>query len=298
VKFIDIDLHGTVFRARLLEERSPQTTAAIWEALPFKGRVAHGQWSGAMFRMLDEAPVDIPAGDRGVGFQYPGLVVLNPGNKELAFCYGQGRLNTPTGPLNPIPVAEIGGDLVSLAEFGESLQFDGAKPVRIGASADQESPLETAPEPRGRAMEVVLGDSVTQATLLEDESPKAASAFASLLPARGRATNTYSSGPLVRFWNDEGGPQGETPLEVENLEPGQVILYPSYLYYLPMRPYRGVRIPIEATAMGGAVSRGTTQLVPFARFTGDWSGFREEALRLIVDGAKTMEFRLKDVTPG
>lgn len=291
--YIDINLDGSVLRAQLLKERAPQATAAIWSALPFEGRAAHGQWSGAMFRMLEEAPVEIPAGDRGVGFQYPGLVVINPSNREIAICYGQGRLNLPTGPLNPIPIAEIGGDLRPIVDFGISLQFDGAKPIRLSASADQDSPLTPPPHPVGRLMEVALGDSLTTAALLEDQSPVAAGAFGDLLPLQGRATNTHSSGPLVRFWNEQGGPEGETPLEVEDLERGQPILYPSYLYYLPSRPWRGVRIPIEATAMGGAVSRGSTQLVPFARFTEDWSGFREEALKLIVDGAKHMEFRLK-----
>jgi hypothetical protein len=298
MRYVDIDLNGTAHRARLLDDRSPRTTAAIWEALPFEGRAVHGQWSGAMFRMLEDAPVSVPAGDRGAGFQYPGLVVINPGNREIAICYGQGRLNLPTGPLSPIPIAEIGGDLSTIIEFGISLQFDGAKPIRLRASADQQSPLAPPPPPQGRIIEVILGESVTTATLLEDTTPIASGSFAEFLPLHGRATNTHSSGPLVRFWNDQGGPEGETPLEVENLERGQAILYPSYLYYLPSRPWRGVRIPIEATAMGGAVSRGTTQLVPFARFTGDWSAFREEALRLIVDGAKTMEFRLADETPG
>ncbi len=292
--YIDIDLDGTVYRAALLEDRSPNTTAALWSALPIEGRAAHGQWSGAIFRMLEEAPVEFPAGDRGAGFQYPGLVVINPGNREIAICYGQGRLNLPTGPLNPIPVAEIGGDLSAIVDFGVSLQFDGAKSIRISASEDQESQLAPPPNPGGRVMDVTLGASTTPAVLLKDISPVASGAFGDLLPLQGRATNTHSSGPLVRFWNDEGGPEGETPLEVEDLERGQAILYPSYLYYLPSRPWRGVRIPIEATAMGGAVSRGTTQLVPFARFTGDWSEFRAEALRLIVDGAKPMEFRLRD----
>ena len=292
--FIDISLDGTAYRAQLLDERSPQAAAALLAALPIEGHAAHGRWSGALFRLLEEAPIDTPLTDSGVGFQHPGLVVLNPGNREIAVCYGQGRLNSPTGPLSPIPLAEIGGDLSSLADFGLSLQFDGAKPMSLHLSDDQDSPLEPPPLAKGRSIEVVLGNSSTTATLLEDQTPVAAGAFAELLPLQGRATNTYAGGPLVRFWNENGGPEGVTQLEVENLERGQVILYPSFLYYLPTKLWAGVRIPFEATAMGGAVSRGSTQLVPFARFTGDWPGFRKEAERLVVDGAKHMAFHLKD----
>ncbi len=57
MKFLEIDLDGTVVRARLNEENAPKTCQAIWDALPFEGRAVHAQISGEMFRMLDETPV-------------------------------------------------------------------------------------------------------------------------------------------------------------------------------------------------------------------------------------------------
>jgi hypothetical protein len=292
MRFIDIELGERVFRARLLEERSPRTVEAIWSALPFAGRAVHGQWSGAIFRMLEHAPVDLTQPDRAAGYQHPGLVVLEPRAKEIAICYGQGRLLSPISVLSPIPFAEIGGDLTPLSSFGLSLQFEGAKPIRFRQSGDQESPLAEAPAPKGRTIEVELGGAVATATLLEEVSPNAAAAFARLLPLTGRASNTYSSGPLTRFWNVAGGPEGETPLEVEDLEAGQAILYPGDIYYLPLRPWRGIRIPREATAMGGAGGGSSPRLVPIARFAGDWSAFREQAERIMIEGAKPMAFRL------
>lgn len=291
MRFIDIEVGGSIFRARLLEERSPHATAALWDALPFDGRAAHGTWSGAIFRMLEHAPLELPQRDRGIVFQYPGLVSLEPNVKELAICYGQGRLFHPTALLAPIPIAEIGGDLTPLAELGLRFQFEGAMPISVRPSADQTSPLEAPPTPQGRQIEIELGTSISTATLLEDTSPRAAAAIAALLPAQGRATNTYSGGPLTRFWNDAGGPEGETPLEIDDLEQGQTILYPSYIYYLNLRPWRGIRIPREATVMGGAMG-GSTRLVPIARFLGDWSAFRDQADRIVVEGAKPMAIRL------
>lgn len=292
MRFVDFDFDGMVYRARLLDERSPHATQALWDALPFSGRVAHGTWSGEIFRMLEETPVGDASGDRGWGFQYPGLVMLEPRVRELAFCYGQGRLNLPTGPLSPIPLAELGGDLGVLAEFGIKLQFDGAKALTVRASADQDSPLDPGPKPMGRTIEVDLDGTVARATLLEDVSPSVTASFAALLPLEGRVTNTHSSGTLIRYWNPAGGPEGETPLETSDGEKAQAILYPGYLYYLPSRPWRGIRIPYEATAMGGATTRGTTRLVPFAKFDGDWSAFRKQASSLAVSGARPIAFRL------
>ncbi len=292
MKFIDIDLDGRIFRARLLEERSPDAVEALWRALPFEGRAAHGQWSGEVFRMLEHAPIDETPRDRGVGFQYPGLVVLEPNAREIAICYGQGRLNLPTVPLNPIPVAEIGGDLGPLAEFGASLQWQGARPIAFRRSGDQETPLEPPPEPKGQRIEVILAGTVATAVLLEEISPQLTASFKRLLPLSGMATNTISSGPLTRFWNPSGGPEGETVLEVGEAERGQVLLYPGYIYYLPTPPWRGLRIAREATMMRGPAGNGGLRLIPLARFVGDWTGFRAEAERIVVEGAKPLSFRL------
>ena len=218
--------------------------------------------------------------------------MLQPSVNELAFCYGQGRLNAPTGPLTPIPVAELGGDLAPVAQFGVNLQFEGARPLTVRVSTDQDSPLEPAPKPVGRTIEVDLDGAVATATLLEDISPGTAGSFAELLPLDGRVTNTHSSGTLIRYWNPAGGPEGETPLEPEDGESAQAILYPGYLYYMTSRPWRGIRIPYEATAMGGATTRGTTRLIPLAKFDGDWSELRKQASSLAVSGARPIRFRL------
>ncbi len=70
MKFLDIEFGGQVFRARLLEERSPQAVATVWNALPFEGQAVHAQISGAMFRMLEGVPTDEMPNDPKVGFQH------------------------------------------------------------------------------------------------------------------------------------------------------------------------------------------------------------------------------------
>jgi hypothetical protein len=292
VKFIDIAIDDVTFRAQLLDGRSPHTAAALRGALPVAGSVVHGQWCGEMVHVLSTWRADGAATDRGVGFQYPGLVVYEPTTGEIAICYGQGRLNHHTVPLTPIPLAEIGGDLGPLADLCRSLQWEGAKRIVLSPAADQVSPLPPPPQASGRTIEIEFDGAVLIATLLEDQSPGVTAAFAALLPLRGEATNTISSGPLTRFWNPDGGPEGETPLGTDPRDSSQTILYPGYLYYLPTSPWRGIRIAREATIMRGPVSDGAPHLIPLARFDGDWTAFATKAEALPREGAKPLAFRL------
>ena len=79
------------FRARMEDERAPQTCAAFTGLLPFRSRIIHSRWSG-------EAAW-IPLGDLevGVGFEKhtsypaPGEILLYPGGfseTEILFPYG------------------------------------------------------------------------------------------------------------------------------------------------------------------------------------------------------------------
>jgi hypothetical protein len=292
VKFIDIAIDDVTFRAQLLDGRSPRAAAALWDALPVKGSIVHGQWSGEMVKLLEAWHPDAATADRGVGFQYPGLVVYEPSADEIAICYGQGRLNHHSLPLTPIPLADIGGDLGPLADLCRSLQWEGAKPIVFSQAIDQASPLAPPPPAVGRKIEIEFDRVVLTATLLEEHSPGVTAAFVERLPLRGEATNTISSGPLTRFWNPAGGPEGETPLETDPRDRGQTILYPGYLYYLPVSPWRGIRIAREATIMRGPVSEGAPQLIPLARFDGDWTDFATTAEQLPREGAKPLAFRL------
>lgn len=244
--------------------------------------------------------------DEPVAFQHPGLVMIEPAAGGVSICYGQGRLQNGFGPLSPVPIAQMGGDTRAFERFGRSLQFDGAKQLTIRQSKDQESPSAPAWSASGRRIAVQLGEARVIARLLEDRNPETCAAFATTLPLSGTGTNTVSSGPLVRYWNPDGGPEGETPLETEADEARQriesptarsykhVILYPGHLYYNTTWPWRGIRIAArEATVMKGPVpGTGSPVLIPIAAFEGDWSAFRREAARLHLDGAKPMRFEV------
>lgn len=290
-RFIDLLIGDLKLRALLLDDRSPAATAAIWSALPLSGHVRHDDWSGELARLRVGGPPFTPT-DRPVAYQHPGLLVLDPASGDLAIAYGQGRLQSGLGPLPAVPVASIGGDLAPLATLLRQVQFSGAVVVRIEAAADQRSPLAAPPAKGTTRLKIHLGGTTATATLLESVSPRTAAAFRALLPLAGTGTNTYSSGPLVRFWNPAGGAEGETPLDVDPPESGQVVLYPGHLYYYTSRPWRGIRVAArDATVMRNAIAgSGMTKLTPLAAFDGDWTDFRAEAERLQDDGAKPLRF--------
>jgi len=286
MSYIDIQFAGLRLRGRLLANVAPATTAALRQALPMEARAIQDQYSAQIIRITSRLEVD-PAGDRTFGYQHTGLLMLDPTTSQLALCFGRGRLHNSLGPIGAIPIAEIGGDLTELNVRGERLQFDGAAPIHMSLSSDQDSSLADPPL-NGQRIVVTLAGSRAEAVLLEDVSPKAVAAFVAVLPVMGKATNTYASGPLTRFWNSAGGPQGETPLNVPDSEATASTLYAGG-YYLTTPPWRGIRIAAqEPTAMGG----GRSLLAPVFRFVGDWSEFAAQAASLSMEGQKELRIEL------
>jgi len=286
MKYVDIAFAGLWLRARLLEERAPAATSALWQTLPLEGQALQDQYSSQVMRMTSRLDVDA-ANDQHYGYQQPGLLMLDPTSSQLALCFGRGRLQNAIGPIAAVPLAEIGGDLSELNASGDRLQFEGAQPIIVSASQDQSSPLADPPL-RGRRIALTLAGTRAEAVLLEEVSPQAAAALAAALPLVGHATNTYASGPLTRFWNSAGGKEGETPLDVPDAEVTTSTLYGGG-YYLNTRPWRGIRISAqEPTAMGG----GRSLLAPVFRFVGDWSAFADQTARLTMEGQRDLRIEL------
>jgi len=286
VKYIDIQFASLQLRARLLANWAPGTVAAFCNALPIEGRAFQDQYSAQIMRINARLEVE-PGADQAFGYQHAGLLMLDPTTRQLALCFGRGRLQNALGPIGAIPIAEIGGELTEFNVRGDQLQFDGAQPIHVCLSTDQESPLADPPL-NGQRIALTLAGAHAEAVLLEEFSPRAAAAFAAVLPVAGKATNTYASGPLTRFWNATGGPQGETPLDVPDSEVTASTLYAGG-YYLPALPWRGIRIGAQQpTAMGS----GRSLLAPLFRFVGEWSNFAAEAATLTMEGQKELRIEL------
>src|SRR5437762_8149569 len=115
MKYIDVVFARLRLRARLLDERGPPATSALWNALPVEGRAFQDRYSSQLMRITSRLDVDA-VGDRHYGYQQPGLLMFDPMSHELGLCFGRGRLQNALGPIAAVPLAEIGGDLSKLNE--------------------------------------------------------------------------------------------------------------------------------------------------------------------------------------
>ncbi len=287
---LELTLRGHSFAARLLRDRSPALAERLERALPLSVHVLQDQWSGAFVRSAETvlSGQGVP-GDEPEPYQTAGRVYLDPRTMTLAVCYGRGRLQDAYSAAPAIPLAEVleRDDFVDVCR---SIQFSGASVLTMAAAPGG---IQVGADPAGPRFQVRLGQSVARAVLLREGRTALCDRFLSMLPLAGIATNTHSSGPLVRFWNETGGPEGETPLDPtdDELRRAEAVLEPGYLYYMPKRGFRGIRIPFrDATMMRSAITGGGSELVPIARFVGDWAPFRQAAARLRWDGALPLSF--------
>lgn len=291
---------------RWIAETDRSVSDASWtQIVPLTMRAVQTEWSGDVMELFDGAQLAIGPAAEPVPFQYPGLLVYDPRSGRFAMCFGEGRWQDGFGPLPAVPVAHVVAGLDRLQEFGRSLQFVGAQELTISRADETSSeaqPLLDEAGAEGRLLEIGLGDVVARGVLLERTSPDTAGALGNLLPLQGRATNTYASGPLTRFWNDAGGREGATMLE--NIgEAGQpsndhrgTIAAPGYIYYMSSPPWNGLRISARhATVMKGALPGGNqTRLVPVVKLVADWHAFREVAANLRFTGARPMFIRVSE----
>lgn len=282
MRFIEIDLDGTVVRAKLNEDLAPNTSQAIWDALPFEGRAVHAQLSGQMFRMLDHAPVAKLEIEGRSNHQAPGDIVFLPSIDEIAFCAGQARFSGSAGaPMIVTQLGRIEGDLTEFARKGDALDATGAKPIRFRRAADQTTPFR-GPGHTGKKVELTLGTAKVRGTLLEGMSPKTVAALVKRLPLEGDATNDTWGGQITRL---------RTSVDLGEAEADAVkhLIWPGYVYYVPA--WREIRV-----AYGEAEVRdvsGALPAIPIAAIdVDDLPSYVKVASAQLTEGTKRMAIRL------
>jgi hypothetical protein len=251
-------------------------------------------WSGAFLSSRSGISGGVPVGSADVQpYQYPGGVYFEPGDGRVSICYGPGRLMDGFGPLRSSLLGEIIEPVSALASVCTRAQFDGPLQVK-GCLVDTIGEVEQETSIGTRVL-FTLADTAAEAVLFDDALPHLAASFARSLPASGTVTNTHSSGPLMRFWNETGGVQGVTTLEYSQDEgaAAQSILYPGHIYYLTKPTHAGLRITLTAPAIMRSPSGGPgLTLIRLGRLVGDWAAFADTAEQLQVTGEKTMTIRL------
>lgn len=133
------------FFAELLEKEAPVTCKAIREALPICVTALHDIWSGRQIFAPLDSPARIPPENLSM-FVVPGDIYYyeRPAHLDRGRPYGRlelgeigvvyGRDSQPWGPRGPKVVnlfATAKDNLTALAEIGERLLREGAKPVEI-----------------------------------------------------------------------------------------------------------------------------------------------------------------------
>jgi hypothetical protein len=288
--WLRLTLGGAEFAARPLASRSPAALALLERRLPLTVTMLQDQWSGALLTSPERIPLDGAALDPPAPYQHPGLLALDAAVGTVSLCYGQGRLQDGMALRPTVPVAEVVEPLDALAERCHAVQFEGEAELMLEAVAG-EPPAAATADPDAPRIAIELDGARAVARLLTGAFPGVTADLLRALPLYGRATNTHSSGPLVRFWNPDGGEQGETTLELPAAEEarGQAVLYPGYVYYLPKPGFRGFRMALdEATAMRSPVGNGVLRLVPVAQLEGDREAIGAAAAGLRARGALPM----------
>lgn len=131
---LDIVVGDLGFKARLEEEISPRTVAAVRMLLPLEGHLLQARWSG------QSAWVPLGELDAGVGpenpISYPasGELLLYPGGlseTEILFPYGRTRFASVAGQLAGNHFATLVEGVEQLPELGRRVIWDGAQPIRF-----------------------------------------------------------------------------------------------------------------------------------------------------------------------
>lgn len=258
--------------------------------------VANGMWSGSLLHALEPVVPEFRALPEPYTYQFAGQIGYEPDTGKLSVCYGQGRLQNAAGPIPTVPIAHVIGSLDEFIRVCGRVQFQGSVPVGLTLESGGQValPASASDVSTHSDAEITLGDSSMRLALDHTGVPDLAEEFLSHLPANGFGTNTHSSGPLLRFWNEDGGRQGTTPLVTAEkyLSREQAILYPGHVYYLPKPGYAGLRIATARPAlMRSPVGAGVLKLIPLGRLVGTADAFVATALALRTTGALPVSIR-------
>lgn len=136
-KRIELEADGVKVVARLLEEKAPEATRRLWEALPIEATLRHVRWSGdAAYVLVDALRDSSLALENRVSFYYPGTIAFKPEHGELAFSYGQAQAREPRGIGWASHIAVLEGEVEPFLAVLARTQHEGAKRLSIRRKED------------------------------------------------------------------------------------------------------------------------------------------------------------------
>jgi len=312
---IEFELDGIIAKARLLDNRAPETCQGIWNILPFEDMVVHSRRSGGRLHTTNNLnfaskKMVLQSIENPSGFQGPGDVIVVPNTNEITISYAAGAYNWMGQQVVVTKVAVIEGDMSHFARKIERLQWEGAKKLVIRRGALSEAPVMRAPG-SGAKLLIECEGGKWVGELFNDKAPRLCEAILKALPLEGPITNMHSSGEIFHLWAEVFTTPEDlaTRLDRADVDYGDKVIGTTGITYFDPRDIRGTNpgdimfntmeglriVSGEAekdqslSGPGAHVGRfGTTQKVGWI-IEGDMDEFRILADRIQLEGAKIMK---------
>ncbi len=312
---IELELDGVAAKARLLDNRAPETCQALWSILPFEDIVVHSRRSGGRLHTTNHPGLSlkerqIQSTENPCAFQGPGDVIVVPATSEMTISYAAGAYHWMGQQLVVTKVAVIEGDMSHFARKIERLQWEGAKKLVIRRGAESEAPAMRVAGPGAKVLIECEGRKWV-GELFDDKAPRLCEAILKAMPLEGPVTNMHSSGEIFHLWAEVPTTSEDlaTKLDRADVDYDDAIIGTTGITYFDPRDLRGTNpgdimfntmeglriVSGEAerdqslSGPGANLGRfGSTQKVGWI-IEGDLGELRALADRIQLEGAKIMK---------
>ena len=131
---IKVTIGNYVFKAKLHQDKAPETCRLLLAKMPITGKAIQARWSGeAAWLQMDPYGVEAPQ-ENATSYPGPGQLLYYPGGvseKEILIPYGSACFASKFGLLPGNHFATIVEGMELLEKMGEQVLWEGAQSIRI-----------------------------------------------------------------------------------------------------------------------------------------------------------------------
>ena len=131
---LKITIGEYVFKAKMHQDKAPETCRMLTEKMPITGKAIQARWSGeAAWLQMDPYGVDAPQ-ENATSYPGPGQLLYYPGGvseKEILIPYGSAIFASKFGLLPGNHFATIIDGAELLEEMGHRVLWGGAQSIKI-----------------------------------------------------------------------------------------------------------------------------------------------------------------------
>jgi len=131
---IKVTIGDIVFKAKLHQDKAPETCRLLLEKMPITGKAIQARWSGeAAWLQMDPYGIEAPQ-ENATSYPGPGQLLYYPGGvseKEILIPYGSACFASKFGLLPGNHFATIVEGVELLEKMGQRVLWEGAQSIRI-----------------------------------------------------------------------------------------------------------------------------------------------------------------------